>query len=394
LTVGLKIDEILAGMVRSPLHTERKDGYLPGLDGWRAIAILSVMLYHSILHRAGIFSTGWAWTYGYHGVDIFFAISGLLITTRLLREEKATGTISLRHFYLRRAFRILPAALAYLLAIAALSYMRWIHVSAAEWFASLFFYRNYSFLYLGACCWYPWFTTHFWSLSLEEHFYLLLPAILLFTRLRLRIATLVLISGAVIAHRYFALLHREWFSVWFHTDVRLDALMIPALLAVLSQSDRYGKGLQVFLKQWLWVLMIALICVVRWAGESAFQATAVAVLMPCVVLGTVLQPASVTTRILEWAPLRWIGRISYSLYLWQQLFFTQRFYLWRPLGRAEAWPLNVCLTLLVATLSYYAVERPLVRLGHRLTGKAPRSTGSAGALPMQHAAGKLANLQS
>ncbi len=369
---------------RPPAHRIEKPGYLPGLDGWRAIAILSVMLYHSLLHTAGIFTTGWAWHYGYHGVDVFFAISGLLITTKLLKEEKATGGISLRQFYMRRAFRILPAALAYLLSIAALSRLHWIHVSAAEWFASLFFYRNYSFLYLTGDPWYPWFTTHFWSLSLEEHFYLLLPALLLFTRGKLRIIALASVSLAVMIQRYIALLHRDWFTVWFHTDVRLDSLMFPALLAVLSSSDVYGPVVNATVKRWQIPLTLGLVFFVWWREGTALEATAVAILMPCVVLATVLQPSSGITRILEWTPLRWVGRISYSLYLWQQLFFTQRFYLWRPLGRVESWPLNLCLTFLLASLSYYALERPLIRMGHRLTPRAPQQ--SLDALP--HVAGE------
>ena len=74
--------------------------------------------------------------------------------------------------------------------------------------------------------------------------------------------------------------------------------------------------------------------------------TAIAILMPGIVLGTVLKPGSFGTQLLEWRPLRWIGRISYSLYLWQQLFFTERFLLFRPLGRLETWPLNLLLTFL------------------------------------------------
>jgi peptidoglycan/LPS O-acetylase OafA/YrhL len=363
---------------RALAGSDRKAGYLPSLDGWRAVAILSVILYHSMLHTSGVVSTAWAWRYGYHGVDIFFAISGLLITTKLLQEETATARISLRSFYMRRIFRILPAALAYLLVIAGLSMLRYIHVSVAEWFASLFFYRNYSSLFLGQDGWYPWFTTHFWSLSLEEHFYLILPALLVFTRGKTRIATLAAICVAVAGHRYVTLLHREWFAVWFHTDVRLDALMFPALLAVLSQSKAYAGFFNTLVTRWQFVILPALAFFVWWREASALQATAIAVLMPCMVLGTVLKPASLLTRLLEWTPLRWIGRISYSLYLWQQLFFTQRFYLWRPLGRLEAWPLNLCLTFLAATLSYYALERPLIRVGHRLTARASRAPIGAG----------------
>lgn len=349
-------------------NNDHKFGYLPSLDGWRAIAILGVILYHSTLHTAGIFSTAWAWRYGHLGVDVFFAISGLLITSKLLEEEKRSGRIYLPHFYLRRAFRILPAAIVYLTAIACLSGLGLIYVSRMEWFASLFFYRNYSSLYhiergLG----YPWFTTHFWSLSLEEHFYFLLPALLVLTRRKARLASLLAIILAVIVHRQSALAHREWFTIVFHTDIRLDALLIPALFAVVSRSERFGEPFNALIRRWHFVFVLVFFLALQLPESSGLRMTAIEIALPGIVLGTVLKPESLGTGLLEWRPLRWIGRISYSLYLWQELFFTQRFYLWRPLGRLETWPLNLLLTFLTATLSYYVVERPLVRLGHRLT---------------------------
>ena len=363
----------------APPDNNRGSAYLPSLDGWRAVAILSVMLYHSSLQQAGIFSTLWVWRFGYRGVDVFFAISGLLITSKLLEEEKRTGRISLRNFYLRRAFRILPAALAYLLTIAGLSKLGLIYVSAVEWFASLFFYRNYSSLFhIERTLQLPWFTTHFWSLSIEEHFYLLLPALLLFTRGKVRIATLGLISICVIAHRQLELIHRSWFTIQFHTDVRLDALMIPALFAVLSRSEVYGERFNPFIRKWHFGFILAFLLFVWWPESSGLQQTAIATIMPGIVLGTVLKRRSLGTKILEWTPLRWIGRISYSLYLWQQLFFVQRFLEWRPLGRLQAWPLNLVLTFLLAVLSYYGVERPSIRLGHRLTRSRLNSSVEAG----------------
>ncbi len=358
---------------------DRRSAYLPSLDGWRAVAILSVILYHSTLLKAGIFTTSWAWHYGHRGVDVFFAISGLLITTKLLEEEKATSTISLRRFYLRRAFRILPPAIVYLLTVAVLARAGLIPVSGGEIFSALFFSRNYSRLFhIDQLLHPPWFTQHFWSLSIEEHFYLLLPALLLFTRGKTRIACLAVISFLVIAHRHLELLHRGWINVQFHTDIRLDGLMIPALFAVLSNSELYGERFNAFIRKWHLVFLLAFLLFVQWPDRSALQATAIALVMPGIVLGTVLKPTSRWLTILEWSPLRWIGRISYSLYLWQQLFFTQRFLGTRPLGVIEGWPLNLGLTFLLAALSYYGVERPLVRLGHHLTRIRPKSMVKTG----------------
>lgn len=348
----------------------RTSAYLPSLDGWRAIAILGVIFYHSTLHTLGIFSTRWAWLYGYLGVDIFFAISGLLITSKLLQEEEASGRFSLVSFYIRRAFRILPAAIVYLSSIAILAAFGLIYVSRVEWFASLFFYRNYSSLYhIEQTRGLPWFTTHFWSLSIEEHFYLLLPTLLILTRKRFRIAGLLGIIGLVLVHRQLELNHRPWFTVMFHTDIRLCALLIPSLFAVLSRSETLSTHFNTFIRKWHLAFLVAFIWVIHWPPGSGLRMAVIEIALPGIVLGTVLKPASIATRILEWRPLRWIGRISYSLYLWQELFFVKRFLEWRPLGTLQAWPLNLVLTFLMAVLSYYFIERPMIRLGHQLAQK-------------------------
>src|SRR5207253_2643990 len=130
---------------------------------------------------------------GWAGVDLFFAISGLLICSRLLEEEQMHGRISLRDFYVRRVFRILPAAWAFLAVCAALGFMHQIPSSVPATLASLLMTRNYWGVYSGV----PpneLYTDHFWSLSVEEHFYLLLPAILVFVRKR--ILFLAILSAA------------------------------------------------------------------------------------------------------------------------------------------------------------------------------------------------------
>src|SRR5271155_3161557 len=208
-----------------------KTGYLPTLDGWRAIAVLMVIFYHDALHSAGPFSTRWFQEHGVLGVDIFFGISGLLICSRLLEEEKALGTISLSKFYIRRAFRILPPALLYLIVVAVLGLLDILPVLPKEWFAALLFYRNYSRLSATAGH-IDWFTAHYWSLSIEEHFYLLLPSILVFMPRRWRLPALAAIVAVVAAWRIYRQQTRPLVFLWHHTDTRLDALLVPAMLAI------------------------------------------------------------------------------------------------------------------------------------------------------------------
>lgn len=167
-----------------PTAARPKSGYLPTLDGWRAIAIGMVLFTHythtSVWPR-------WAEELkgsGRLGVDLFFAISGLLICSRLIEEERVTGRISLRGFYICRSFRIFPAAYLYLIVLALLAAGRVIAMDWPAWFSAVFFVRNY-FTCLVRDTWMNFTTGHFWSLAIEEHFYLILPGLLvLFPRRR------------------------------------------------------------------------------------------------------------------------------------------------------------------------------------------------------------------
>jgi peptidoglycan/LPS O-acetylase OafA/YrhL len=145
--------------------------YLPTLDGWRAVAITAVILCHAFGREdTGSKINSLILSLGQQGVSLFFTISGYLITTLLL-DERQRGGISLRGFYIRRAFRILPPAYIYLAAVATIGVSGLIHLAPGEILSAALVYNNY----------WPsrsWFTQHFWSLSMEEHFYLLWPSLL------------------------------------------------------------------------------------------------------------------------------------------------------------------------------------------------------------------------
>jgi peptidoglycan/LPS O-acetylase OafA/YrhL len=272
----------------------------------------------------------------------------------------------LKDFYVRRAFRILPPALLYLGVVALLSAVSVIPASRAELAEALLFCRNTThFLHVttGQTAYY---TAHFWSLSLEEQFYLLLPASLVLLASRYRVRALAVLAVAVAVHRVLALQARPWQLIQFHTDVRIDALMVPAMIAVLAWSPQIRPVFQKYLRFWP-LGVIAFLCLIPFGEGTAWQATAVIWLLPAIVLGSVLNPANMFGRLLEWSVLRYIGRISYSLYLWQQLFFTgHNFGGSHALGWLQSWPLRLFLVFAVAAASHHLVERPFMRLGHKL----------------------------
>ncbi len=341
-----------------------RPGYLPTLDGWRAIAILMVMFCHETVHGISFLNTRWFQLYGDKGVDIFFAISGILICSRLLDEESRFGHISIKHFYVRRAFRILPPALAYLLVIGLLALAGVIVVPLRQWVASAFFYRNYGRLAGVADTGVSWYTGHFWSLSVEEHFYLLLPALLLLTRRHLRVPVLLFIALAVLGNRAMQLSTRPWHMISYHTDVRMDSLLFPAILAVLLHADRNRNKARKWFAAWPFLAIIMVALFMLW-HDTFTQRTILALFVPLVIMGSILAPNNLFGRFLEWRPLRFVGKISFSLYLWQQLFISRLYRFQHPLGILDTWPFDIAATFVCAVLSYYLLELPLVRIGHR-----------------------------
>lgn len=330
---------------------------------------------------------------GVIGVPIFFGISGLLIGARLLEERALRGTISLRGFYLRRFCRILPPYLLCLAAIALLGALRGVEIATSDLLACLLFVRNYVPGENAA----SWFTNHFWSLAVEEHFYLLLPGLLVLARPR-RAAAILLGASALIAVWRVVQQHPEITSagtrfLTYRTDLRIDGLLLGALAALALAAPAARARLALLLRPGLvigGVLALAVAPFVglpqvelpRWIHGCALQ-TFVALLVPLLLLGTLLHPRSALGRLLECAPLRWIGRLSYSLYLWQQLFLTPTHapFTGEPVPQLLpewmlAWPWCFSGLLLCALASYHWVERPLTRLGRRLAepateGRAP-----------------------
>src|SRR3974390_1314620 len=218
---------------KSPSHQ------IPTLDGWRALAIAGVIACHGLsLNDAAANShshlNAFVLGLGQQGVSLFFAISGFLITTLLLDEHRNRGRISLRAFYTRRVFRILPPACTYLLITALLGVLGFIRLANGEVASGLFIYNNY----------WPqrsWYTQHFWSLSMEEHFYLIWPAaIALLGIARARWAAVALIVVTIFWRPWSMANIASPGTQLPRTDMRLDAFLFACLLAIFLHGER-GK---------------------------------------------------------------------------------------------------------------------------------------------------------
>jgi peptidoglycan/LPS O-acetylase OafA/YrhL len=353
-------------------------GYIPTLDGWRAIAILGVMASHaghsySAAHGRESFFDRVA--SGTHGVNLFFAISGLLITSRLLEEWDSSGGISLKRFYIRRAFRILPPALLYLSCVALLGAIGLLPVVREEFVAATLFFRNYLPVILGSNG-AGFFTSHYWSLGVEEHFYLFWPALLLLAGRKRALPVAIIIAIAIAAWRHVEawreiMLYNAIQPTYFaRSDTRIDSIMWGVVVALALSRPEVRAWVERYLSTIAYLALVALygVIVYRYGTRPTFWEAAI---VPLLIVGTVLRPHSVLGRVLENPAMRWIGRLSYSLYLWE-FFFVYYAGVPTTLGVWQSFPLNLIASVACAAASYYLVERPLIRVGHRLAPAMPR----------------------
>jgi peptidoglycan/LPS O-acetylase OafA/YrhL len=338
--------------------------YIPTLDGWRTVAILWVLLGHSRPWKIGWLSS--TSIQGGRGVQLFFALSGLLICDRLLREEQRFGGISLRSFYTRRFFRIQPAALTYLGVISIL--MLWGKIpqgwpavlSSALMFRSFLPRRPMS-----------WETAHFWSLAVEEQFYLFLPGFLVLCR-RYRLAILSSLVVVVEIWRVIVMHHGalQGFTplIYLRTDAVIGGILLGSVFALALKRATFMRLAKSYLYPWVSFLYAALAFArIGFHHSRSDHALEISV-FPLLIVSTMLHPHAWTSRFLELPPVRFVGRISYSLYLWQELFFDPQD-IPAPGSLRTHTLLCWCAAFGCAIASYYLIERPLIRYGHRVARK-------------------------
>jgi peptidoglycan/LPS O-acetylase OafA/YrhL len=362
----------------TPVSGRFRLGYLPALDGVRAVAVLSVMFHHT---GAPILFGLWM------GVEIFFVLSGFLITTLLVQEWDDTGNISLGRFYARRALRLFPA-LATLLAVLALVAATVVsdEQAAKLWpaiLATLFYASNWTIVF-------DWFSLgplgHTWSLAIEEQFYMIWPPVLvwLLARGTNRRRIMTYVAAAVVASAILrAVLWHNGASqgrVYDGLDTRADGLLIGCILGLLATSDalpRPGRALTVASTGSIVILGALALFTKTSDGYMYYGGLSVIAIATATVLAQILVgPSRLLRRVLTFAPLIWVGQLSYGFYLWHwPIFYTTYNVLDGDAAttlsrKAFIVAVEVAITLVVTSLSYYLVEQPFLRLKSRL-----RATG-------------------
>ena len=320
---------------------------IPSLDGARAISIGLVIAAHLDLGRyvPGL----WRLDMGNLGVRVFFVISGFIITTLLLAELDRARSVSLLNFYRRRIFRILPAYYTFLGIVMLLAAFRGGSATWTNVWPATIFIADYVTV--------PLVVSHTWSLAVEEKFYLLWPALFL---LGLRKSYFGCIAILFVAPLFRLLADM---GLWptnprYAFECVADALAVGCLLAILRDRLWGNSAYRKFVSSPLSLLplLAAIILNAMEQNKGAIYETAG---VSTLTLGIAIAlehymrvPGSMIGRFLNLAPIVWLGFLSYSLYLWQQLFA------WAPLPIF----LKLLLVLGCAALSYYAIERPFQRL--------------------------------
>jgi peptidoglycan/LPS O-acetylase OafA/YrhL len=214
-----------------------------------------------------------------------------------------------------------------------------------------------------------WYTGHFWSLSVEEHFYIFWPLLLVAFGNRRALAVAGFLALAVAGWRELdGAFHLISLShVTRRTDTCADALLWGCWAALMLNDAARREWVTRWLTPGVWAVLVLVELAVI-VGHPPLGGLVQTFLMPWLLVGTVLRPSTAVGRFLERPWLSWLGRLSYSLYLWQQLFFIGSPHLGRPypLGWIQDLPLNLAAALGCSAASYYLVERPMIGMGQRL----------------------------
>lgn len=368
--------------------------YLPGLDGLRGVAVLAVLLFH-----AGHLRGGWL------GVDVFFVLSGFLITSLLIAEHHRDGRISMPAFWGRRAKRLLPALFAVLLAVA-------VHARVAapvdelarlrdQAFATLLYVANWEAISAASDYWSEYAAPtplhHAWSLAIEEQFYLVWP-LLVVAVLSLAKWSPRALGAVAVALSAVAVVWSAWLfdvdqgtaRVYYGSDTRAPALLLGAALAVglrrwlkrganagqagdAQDGDTAAGALGRVAAPLGVVAVVALVAAsLTLSGREPELYRGGLALLGCasaaVILAVVLAPAGVVARFLATGPLRALGIVSYGVYLWHWPLYV---ILTEERVGLAGWALTgvrVAATVVVAAASYFLLEKPIrhARLGARL----------------------------
>jgi peptidoglycan/LPS O-acetylase OafA/YrhL len=347
----------------APLSPARKSAnadHLPSLDGLRAISIAFVLLGHLSRTRGFVRVELGIGDYAHLGVIVFFVISGFLITRLMLSEYAKYAHLSLQRFYARRALRLFPASFTFIACVCLLWAAGIVHLHARDIWHAVTYTVNFE---PGR----SWEIGHLWSLSVEEQFYLIWPFtfMVLGPRRAGWVAVCVILFGPVARSSAWLFLRATPYRDLEMFPMVSDSLAMGCLLAKvggwLENKDWY---LRLFRPAYSAGLLALILFINRFEGYTVVSVFGASIANACIAVlihRSVYFPRDRIGRILNWRPVAFVGLLSYSLYLWQQLFLNHNSSAW-----VNAFPENFVFAIAAALSSYFLLEKPLLKLRRRL----------------------------
>ncbi len=342
---------------------------LPSLNGLRAISVIIIIIHHFFINTPALRKINQNEQIrpfinfiqdGHLAVSIFFIISGFLITSLLMKEENQTQTISLKKFYIRRTLRIFPAYYFLLLVYFGMQTVGMIHISGESWLTALTYTKYFNYQN-------DWFTWHAWTLSIEEQFYLCWPFIFLLGNVPRKTFAffLVLIVPLIRLYTYYNPV--SWISE-YTIFLRIDTIGLGCLAAlykdqiITSINEKYWKPIF-----WICIAIILLIPFAYvitdpfglstiWIVIGTAHGTIANISIVMIILYSIYFSKGLWFKFLNTKAMDFIGLLSYSLYLWQQLFT------YHSHSFISIFPINLILIFCAALFSYYVIEKPFLKL--------------------------------
>lgn len=352
--------------------------YIKGFDGIRAIAVLSVIATHmnvwAFLENNETLNTSFLpLVSGYTGVQVFFVLSGFLITSLLISEHQSTGTISVKKFIIRRTLRIFPLYIFFLIIATSIHS---IGQNVTTWDSLIYAYLYiYNFVPTDL---YTSFLGHTWSLAVEEHFYIVFPSIflLLFSKRRsilLLLLTLFLVGSLLL---YYLLINSDYSNTHFvdrWSFIIGYNIAAGCLGALVLHTGKFQKPLKIMLGHPIGLgLGLAIFANTLylhsgyWFIDHVFTTYLRAGGILILILWVYVNQTSKVVQFLEWQPLKYIGVISYGIYIYQGLFLATG----PDRDPSQDWPLDqsigLFLLIICAPLSYHFFERPFLKLKRKI----------------------------
>jgi peptidoglycan/LPS O-acetylase OafA/YrhL len=348
------------------ISTVIKEKKLSSLNGLRGLSILLVLLSH--LRVLNNFSFGGYLSKGGLGVNIFFVLSGFLITTLCIKEIEKTGTLSLKNFYIRRSFRIFPVAFLFIFTIFILNKIYQLGVSKIQFIGALLYLQDFSYFVVHS---FTWYFRHLWSLSVEEQFYLIFPFILSrsFKLFMISLLFIIFILPLLFSVQYFVpSFDNIVIYAISHFLIKFQGIAVGCLFAILASRKKLDP-LFIFKTKNLtnligFVLIFLLVFNETFSLRSVYINLIISFITGCLIINNLEKSNSVFYWFLNSKVMTTIGLLSYSIYIWQQIFTSYDTKL--PFFLVTN-PYNLVFIVVVPCLSYYFYEKKFLKLKERFS---------------------------